>query len=149
MIFDSIENSGLYFGLGEKFQKALEFLKNTDFENLPLDKIEIDGDNVFALPQKYVTKNESEGKWESHRKFIDIQYVVSGSENIGFVFEDYLDELEPYNEERDVEFFSGDGDYVQINEGEFAVFFPDDAHKPGLKVSENEEVFKIVVKVKI
>jgi len=149
MIFDSIENAELYYGLGEKFKKAFEFLKKSDLADLPLEIIEIEGDNVFAIPQRYLTKNETDARWESHRKFIDIQYVVFGSENIGFVLEDYLDELEPYDEEKDVEFFSGDGDYVQVNEGEFAIFFPDDAHKPGLKVSANEEVYKIVIKIKV
>jgi len=134
MIFDSLENAEIYYGLGEKFQKAFEFLKTTDLENLPLEKIQIDGDDIFAIPQKYSTKEESEGKWEAHRKYIDIQYLVSGSENIGFVLVDYLEELEPYDDEKDVEFFSGEGDYVQIHDGEFVVFFPDDAHKPGLKV---------------
>lgn len=149
MIFDSIENAKLYYGIGERFAKAFEFLKNEDLENLPIEKIEIDGENIFALPQKYLTKNENEGKWESHRKYADIQYIVSGSENIGFVLEDYLEDLEAYDEEKDVEFFSGEGDYIQINDGEFAVFFPDDAHKPGLKVGEQEEIHKIVIKVKL
>lgn len=149
MIFDSIVNSERYYVLGDKFKKAFEFLKNTDLENLPQEVVEIEGDEIYALPQRYITKNESEARWESHRKYIDIQYVVFGSENIGFVLEDYLEELEPYNEEKDVEFFKGDGDYVQINEGEFAVFFPDDAHMPGLKVGGNEEVYKIVVKIKV
>lgn len=149
MIFDSIDNAELYSGLGEKFQKAFEFLKITDLEDLPLEKIQIDGDDIFAIPQKYSTKEESEGKWEAHRKYIDIQYLVSGSENIGFVLADYLEELEPYDEEKDVEFFSGEGDYVQIHEGEFAVFFPNDAHKPGLKIESTEEVFKVVIKIKV
>jgi YhcH/YjgK/YiaL family protein len=149
MIFDSLENAEIYYGLGEKFQKAFEFLKTTDLENLPLEKIQIDGDDIFAIPQKYSTKEESEGKWEAHRKYIDIQYLVSGSENIGFVLIDYLEELEPYDDEKDVEFFSGEGDYVQVHDGEFAVFFPDDAHKPGLKIESTEEVFKIVFKIKV
>ncbi len=149
MIFDSLENAEIYYGLGEKFQKAFEFLKTTDLENLPLEKIRIDGDDIFAIPQKYSTKEESEGKWEAHRKYIDIQYLVSGSENIGFVLVDYLEELEPYDDEKDVEFFSGEGDYVQVHDGEFAVFFPDDAHKPGLKIESTEEVFKIVFKIKV
>lgn len=149
MIFDSIENADLYYGLGRKFQKAFEFLKTTDFENLPLEKVQIDGDDIFAIPQKYSTKEESEGKWETHRKYIDLQYLVSGSENIGFVLADYLEELEPYDEEKDVEFLSGEGDYVQIHEGEFAVFSPNDAHKPGLKIESTEEVFKVVIKIKV
>lgn len=147
MIFDSIENAEIYYGLGEKFQKAFEFLKTADFDKLGTDKIEIDGENIFALPEKYITKNPEEGVWEAHRKYIDIQYMVDGTENIGYVLIDYLDELEDYNEVKDMELLKGEGDYMLINAGEFAVFFPDDAHMPGLKVEENEEVYKVIVKI--
>jgi len=149
MIFDSIENSETYYGLGEKFQKAFEFIKNTDFSEISDAKIEIDGDNIFALVQKYNTKNPKNAKWEAHRKYVDVQCMISGAENIGFVLSDYLDITEEYNDEKDVEFYDGLGDFVQLNEGEFAVFFPNDAHKPGLFIKESELVHKVVVKVRI
>jgi YhcH/YjgK/YiaL family protein len=149
MIFDSIENSETYYGLGEKFQKAFEFIKNTDFSEISDAKIEIDGDNIFALVQKYNTKNPKNAKWEAHRKYVDVQCMLSGAENIGFVLSDYLDITEEYNDENDVEFYDGLGDFVQLNEGEFAVFFPNDAHKPGLFIKESELVHKVVVKVRI
>ncbi|MCF8262500.1 MAG: YhcH/YjgK/YiaL family protein [Melioribacteraceae bacterium] len=149
MIFDSIENAEIYYGLGERFETAFEYLKNCDFNSLPLEKVEIDGENIFALPQKYITKNDDEARWESHRKYVDIQYMASGSENMGYVLEDYLDQTDEYDDARDVEFFDGEGDYLQLNGGEFVVFFPDDAHKPGLKIEEKEEVFKVVIKVRI
>jgi len=149
MIFDSIDNSETYYGLGEKFQKAFEYIKNTDFSKISDAKIEIDGDNIFALVQKYNTKNPKNAKWEAHRKYVDIQFMISGAENIGFVLSDYLDITEEYNEEKDVEFYDGLGDFVQLNEGEFAVFFPNDAHKPGLHIKESELVHKVVVKVRI
>lgn len=149
MIFDSIENAEKYYGLGEKIKIAFEFLKSTDFKSLKEEKIEIDGDNIFAMMQKYKTRNSEDAKWEAHRKYIDIQYMVSGAENMGFVLADYLDILEEYNDEEDVEFLKGLGDYVQVNEGEFVVFFPDDAHMPGLKIKENEMVHKVVIKIKV
>ena len=149
MIFDSIENAEMYYGLGEKFKVALEFLKSTDFKSLKEEKIEIDGENIFAKIEKYKTKNSEDATWEAHRKYIDIQYMVSGAENMGFVLADYLDIAEEYNEENDVEILKGLGDFVQVNEGEFAIFSPDDAHMPGLKIKENEMIHKVVVKIKI
>ena len=149
MVFDSIENAEMYYGLGEKFKKAFEFLKTTDFNTLTEDRIELDGKNIFAMVQKYKTRNSDDAKWEAHQKYIDIQYVVSGAENMGFVLADYLEIKEKYNEENDIEFLEGLGDYVQVNEGEFAIFFPDDAHMPGIKIKENEMVHKVVVKVKV
>jgi YhcH/YjgK/YiaL family protein len=149
MIFDSIENAELYFGLSEKIKLALEYIKKTDFSLIKEETVEIDGKNIFAMIQKYNTRNTEDAKWEAHRKYIDIQYMVEGAENMGFVLSDYLDIVEEYNEEKDVEFLEGLGDYVQVNEGEFVIFFPDDAHMPGIKIKENEMVQKVVIKVAI
>ena len=124
MIFDSINNSGIYYGLGEKFERALSFLKDTNFSEVESGRMDIDGDNIFALVQEYKTKDPDDGKWESHRKYIDIHYIISGSEDFGFVNFEYLEVLEPYNEENDVAFYEGDGDFLQLHEGEFVILFP-------------------------
>lgn len=149
MIFDAIENAEKYFGLGEKFKTAFNFLLSTEFDSQTDEKIEIDGEEIFALVQSYETRFQEDAKWEKHEKYIDIQYMISGSENIGFVLADYLEVTEDYNEESDIEFLEGDGDFLQLNDGEFAVFFPDDAHMPGLAVEAKEKVNKVVVKIKI
>ncbi len=149
MIFDAIENAEVYYGLGEKVKRAFEFIKSTDLKSLKDGKIEIDGDNIFAIAQKYKTKDSDDGIWEAHRKYVDIQYMISGAENMGFVLADYLEISDKYNEADDVEILKGLGDFVQVNEGEFVMFFPDDAHMPGLKIKENEEIRKVVVKIKI
>lgn len=149
MIFDSIENAELYYGLNSRIKTAFDFIKKTDFKTLEEERVEIDGDNIFAMIQKYKTRNTEDAKWEAHRKYIDIQFMISGAENMGFVLADYLDIIEEYKDDKDVEFLEGLGDYVQVNENEFVIFFPDDAHMPGLKIKENEMVHKVVIKVKI
>jgi len=149
MIFDAIENAKKYSGLGEKFKMAFNFLLTTEFDSATDPKIEIDGDNIFALVQTYETRSQEYARWEKHEKYVDIQYMVSGTENIGFVLSDYLEVLEDYNDETDVEFLEGDGDFLQLNSGEFVIFFPDDAHMPGLAVETKEKVYKVVVKIKI
>ena len=148
MIFDAIENAERYTGLGNKFKKAFNFLTTADFDSLQEGKTEIDGDEVFALVQKYNTKDLSQGKWENHQKYIDIQYIISGTENMGVVLADYLDIIEDYNEENDCEILDGDGDFLQVSEGEFVIFYPEDAHMPGLVVEKKEEVHKVVIKIK-
>ena len=149
MVYDSIQNAEIYFGLGERVQKALEFLRDTDFENMEPGKIEIDGDNIFAIVAKYETKPTEEGKWEAHRKYLDIQYMVKGIEDFGFVNIDFLDPNDDYNEEKDIEFFKGGGDYLQFSEDDFLILYPQDVHMPGLIAEEKEEVLKIIVKVLI
>ncbi len=149
MIFDSIENAEVYYGLGEKFKTAFKFLKTTDFSSVKGGRIEIDGENIFAIVDKYKTKNPEDATWEAHRKYIDIQYMISGAENMGFVKTCYLDIQKEYDKELDLELLEGLGDFVQVGEGEFVVFFPDDAHKPCLKIKENDEVHKVVIKIKV
>ena len=148
MIADSIENAHLYYGLGEKFQKALEFLKDADFAELAEGKYDIDGEEVFALVQKYDTIDPDDGKWEKHEKYIDIQYIAIGSEDFGFVNEEYLEPLGAYDEKNDVQWLDGEGDFIQLHDGEFMILFPHDAHMPKLSIEESSEVLKVVVKVK-
>lgn len=149
MIFDSIQNAGLYFKLGDKFEKALQFIVETDFTEVETGRIDIDGDNIFAIVQEYKTKEPEDGKWEAHRNYIDIQYVVSGSEDFGFVNFEYLDIIQPYDEEKDIIFYEGDGDFLQLHEDEFVILFPHEAHMPGLAIEDSEKVKKVVVKVAV
>ena len=71
MIFDSIENAEMYYGLNSRIKTAFEFIKKTNFETLNEERVEIDGDNIFAMIQKYKTRNSEDAKWEAHRKYID------------------------------------------------------------------------------
>lgn len=104
MIIDKIENAHLYKGLGNRIEKAFEYINNTDLKKITPGKYETDDENIFALINEYKTKLESEGKLEAHRKYIDVQYVISGEELIGYTPLGNQIILEPYKEENDVEF---------------------------------------------
>lgn len=147
MIYDTIENAHLYYKLGERIEKALKFIEETDFDSIEHGKIEIDGSNVIAHVQEYNTKNPDDGKWENHKNHIDIQYIHKGGEDFGFVNVDYLEPDTEYDAEGDVQFFKGDGDFLQIHDGEFFILFPQDAHMPGLTIEESEKVTKVLIKV--
>jgi YhcH/YjgK/YiaL family protein len=149
MIIDKLSNSHLYSSLGERINKAFEYLKQTDFSKMKLGKYEIDGDNIFALVNEYNTKDESEGKLEAHKKYIDVQFVAIGSELMGYAPLENQIVIDEYNQQNDIIFFSGEKSFTQVNEGMFAIFFPTDVHLPGIKVDEPEYVKKIVIKVKM
>lgn len=149
MVFDGIHNAEIYYGLGDGIKKALQFIKDTDFETMEAGKIEIDGENIYAILSKYNTKDPDDGKWEAHQKYVDVQYIVSGNEDFGFVNIDYLDEATEYDEENDVQFFEGEGDYIQLHEEEFVILYPHDVHMPCLSIEKSEEVLKVVVKVRV
>ena len=146
MICDKLENSHLY-KLGKRFDLAFEYLKNTDLTALEKGKYEISGIEVVVQVNEYQTKNQDQIKWEAHRHYADIQVLVSGSEKIGFANLDHMIEEEPYNPEKDVAFYRGTGDSVTVHPKYFVVFFPHDAHQPGIHNTQITMVKKIVVKV--
>ena len=84
MIIDKIENSNIYKNFGERITKAFDYIRSTDLKNLQQGKYEIEGKNIFAMISEYQTKPESEGKLEAHKKYIDVQYVISGEERMGY-----------------------------------------------------------------
>ena len=148
MIIDKIENAHIYKIIGERIRKSFEYIKSTDLKTLPTGKYEIDGDNIFALVSEYKTKPESEGKLEAHRKYIDVQYVISGEELMGFAPFGKQQILEPYKEENDIVFFTGDKSFTKVSEGMFAIFFPEDVHMPGISTGKISDVKKLVIKVR-
>lgn len=135
----------------EKWDKAFRFLKDNDLSKLELRRYDIDDDIVYAPVSEYTTKNEEDARYEAHQKYIDIQYVISGREQIGVApLSQKEDTLEPYNAENDIEFFTLTGGENRLaSPNRFFIFFPDDAHRPGLKDSVTSQVKKIVVKVKV
>jgi len=149
MIIDKLSNSNLYSGLGERINKAFAYLKETDFSKMELGKYEIDGENIYALVNEYNTKDESEGKLEAHKKYIDVQFVAKGSELMGFAPLENQTVIDPYNDQNDITFLNGEKSFTQVNEGMFAIFFPTDVHLPGIKVNEKSYVKKVVIKVKV
>jgi YhcH/YjgK/YiaL family protein len=140
-----------YFKNKERWDKAFNFLKSNDISGLELKRYDIDGNNLYAPVSEYLTKNEEDARYEAHRKYIDIQYVVSGKELIGVApMSQKKDVLEPYDATKDIEFLTvAQGENHLATPDRFFIFFPEDAHRPGLKDGENLPVRKVVVKVKI
>jgi len=149
MIIDSLENIELYKGLGTRINYALEYLKSTNFEKLDNGKYEIDGKDVYAAVSRYKSKPKEEGKWEVHKNYIDVQFIGAGTELIGYSFLKNMKEKTEYNPDKDVQFFDGEGQFAKAEKDTFVILFPSDAHMPGIKVNEPENVIKVVVKVKI
>ncbi|SET76974.1 YhcH/YjgK/YiaL family protein [Lacrimispora sphenoides] len=152
MIFDSAKNLDFYRGLGVdgRYEKAVDFLKNTDLVSLAPGKYEIDGKNVFANVTEYTTVPWEEAKYEAHHNYTDIQYVISGSETMTYARIDELNEKVPYNEEKDVVFYDNEnpGLKVVVKAGEYMIFNPWDGHKPKAAAGEPALIKKVIVKIK-
>lgn len=110
------------------------------------------GDGMFALEQAYTAKPRTEGRWESHRVYIDVQVIVSGDEIMEVTEVSRLKIAEDLTPEKDVLFFEpyGEGSVLRMRAGELAVFYPADAHRPSLASGEPASlVRKTVVKVPV
>ena len=137
-----------YFKNQERWDLAFQFLKTADLKELPLGKKELDGQRLFVSIDEYTTKDKSETRYESHKKYIDIQYIIDGEELIGLTTPDKVEVTEPYNDEKDITFYAFEGgDDIKVTPGNFVVFFPDDVHRPVMKATANSKVRKIVVKI--
>jgi YhcH/YjgK/YiaL family protein len=148
MIFDKIENSAIYENISPFIKKAFEYLKQTDFSKLENGKHVVDGDNLFAILQEYDTKNDADAKLEAHRKYIDVQYIISGEELIGVRPLINQAPCKEYDDENDYALYDDTCSFVKISPGQFAVLFPQDWHKPGIKVDKSIKVKKVVMKVR-
>ena len=150
MILDKIENIGLYKGIGPGIKKAVSYIENTDLSVLVLGNHAIDGDDIFVIVQEYETKDIAEGKMEAHKKYIDIQCVLQGTELFGF---DTLNNQTPtmeYSDERDVMFFGNNyASLLKVNAGSFVIFYPWDIHMPGIKAEKKMHIRKAVFKIRV
>lgn len=146
MILDSVENFQNYAEINRHFKTVYDFLKNTDLSSLSDGRHEI-SDGIFAISNRYNTINESDTFIECHRKYIDIQIMVKGSERMGICNRDLCRKFE-YIDAEDYQKLEGILDFITVREGFFTVFFPHDGHMPQLMLNKkSEQVVKIVVKV--
>jgi len=134
MILDQIDNARLYLGLNTRFAKAFEILKDKTLAQKEDGKYPVDGDKLYYTIQRYTTKPLSEGKLETHRKYIDIQFLLSGVELLGYAPLKGLTVSEEYNPQKDIAFFQTPDEItkVKLEPGLFCILFPDDAHLPAL-----------------
>ena len=149
MLYDSLKHIEFYKGIHPGVYRALEILRDTDFSQLEDKRYEVDGDNLFFFLQSYETKPDNDTP-EAHRKYIDIQFLVSGREKMGVApLEDMSDEVEA-RPDGDIWFYRGPMDYITLTAGDrFAVLWPGDAHAPSIAVDSPAPCRKCVVKVKV
>ncbi|MGL5938314.1 MAG: YhcH/YjgK/YiaL family protein [Phocaeicola sp.] len=145
MIVDTLENLKRYRSINPLFTQAIDFLMSTDLASYDQGKIELEADKLFAIFAEMEPKKQEDAKLETHNKFIDIQIPLSGVEYMGYTPRALLKE-ESYDEERDITFYPGLADnYIAVKPGMFILFFPEDAHAPGITP---DGVRKVIIKIK-
>ena len=149
MIIDNIKNLEKYEKVHEQIKNVINFLENFDKNNFKPGRIDIN-ENLFASCQSYKTLKAEEKEFEVHEEYIDLQYIVTSSERMDFATKDSYGK--PYKIDEDGDFFLTNDikNYSKLflNEGDFAIFFPGEFHKPGCSLDNDRQVQKIVFKIK-
>ena len=120
MIFGRKEDLNLYRGISKNLAKGIDFLLNFDTSK-PEGKYEIDGDKVYALVTSGKTKLAEEPIFEAHRKYIDLQYILSGEEDTGYAPVSDCIVTGPYDENGDYLLIKGEGSEVRTTAGNFYI----------------------------
>lgn len=146
MILDQLQNAGLYRMLQSRMAAGFEFLSRADLSSLSTGRHEVDGDEVFALLSDDEGKGEQSAMIEFHRRYFDIQYVVRGTDRIGWLPISRCQRVkQEYDPESDLGFyFDRPSSWFSVPAGSFTVFFPGDGHAP---LAGTGAVRKVVVKV--
>lgn len=146
MIVDNLEQIFQYASLLPNIKKGMQAINN--FKSYEVGRYEFEGG--FFMVQKGTTKKIEDGTFEAHRKYIDVQIVVEGAEEVAWHYLKDLEECIPYNAEKDSARYKGTYDHVmKITAGMFYAAFPQDGHQP---VSHTQEPFtftKIVMKLPV
>ncbi len=145
MIIDSIRNRGLYAGIAPEIKLALDYCAKM-YEEGFRETDDAIAENVTMKCHPLTTRPMSACTWEAHHRAIDIHFVVSGREKIGYA--DMKNLTVTRNEpENDVMLLEGEGDFLTLEAGYFMLTFPEDAHAPSMAVGEPETYNKIVAKI--
>ena len=147
MIIDYLDNAERYFCINKNFKTVFDYLKNNDLKKMACGSYELDGKNLYFNLQEGETKQTQ--KLEAHKKYIDIQVVITGEEYMGYTNINNTTVTEEYNTDKDVMFLNGSVDKVKADEKTFVIFYPEDAHMPSLSVKEDKLVKKAIFKILI
>ena len=148
MILDVLENAHRYLALNKGFSRAFDFLLRSDLKELPVGKYEIDADRVYAIVYKELGREKEDALLETHEKYIDIQLVMAGTDDMGWKSKSLCKQpTGRYDQKTDEQLFADESDaWLSANSGAFAIFFPEDAHMP---LISSGQIHKVVVKVAV
>ena len=148
MIISSVSNADHYAALHPLFPRAFEYIRQTDLFALALGRYPIVGEELFVIVENVAGRSREESKLECHRKYIDIQFVLEGVDEMGWKpLSDCSKPVADYIAERDIQFFcDAPVNWIATLPGVFCIFFPEDAHAPLVSTGNIRKlIFKIAV----
>ena len=145
-----LSNAHLHFNIHPLFKTAFDWLAKNANASLAEGKSKIDGTDISFNCQRYDTHPFDFRKFETHDKFIDIQYIISGAETIFLGNPATMETAVEYDPATDIRFLAGRGSPVSLSAGEFMLIWPHEAHAPGCDPSDTPSaVHKIIVKIPV
>jgi biofilm protein TabA len=148
MIFSTLSQADRYAKLHPLFPRAFEYIRNTDLNTLATGIHPIIDKQLFVIVEEAQGRTREAAKLECHRRYIDIQLVLEGTDEMGWKpLDDCLNPIDDYSEERDIQFFEDAADsWISTPANTFCIFFPDDAHAPLVSTGKIRKcIFKIAV----
>ena len=149
MILDAIENAANYLHLGEGIAKALTYIQDNDLACVQPGRYELDNDRLVMIVFDYKNTNTNDYKLEGHRRYIDLQYWVAGSEIMGHDILKSQPVLVPYNEKADYAFYQCTASMARLAAGMFVIYYPTDLHTAIADPQSETNVKKIVFKIEV
>jgi len=148
MILSALSQSDRYAALHPLFQRAFEYIRDTDLYALAPGRYPIVGDDLIAIVERVPGKVREQARLECHRRYIDIQLVLGGIDEMGWKpLAECLNPVSDYSGEKDIQFFhDAPASWVATPPDHFCIFFPDDAHAP---LVSRDEVHKVIFKVAV
>ncbi|MBR6759976.1 MAG: YhcH/YjgK/YiaL family protein [Alistipes sp.] len=148
MILDSLKNKEQYVSLHPRFKQVFDYIDTHDLAAMELGRHDVDGDNIFVMVQELELRPLEQARLELHRKYIDIQLVLRGDEEV-FGWSEKKDCLKPeteFDEAKDIQLFVDTPQcFYTVREGQFSVLYPEDGHAPMLgKGKVKKCIFKIL-----
>jgi len=148
LILDRLTEAERYYGTHPGFAAAFQYLRMTDFSRLPTGRNEVDGDRMFVVINRQPGRGRDGAKFESHRRYIDIQLTLGGTDEMAWRPLDQCSQpTAPFDEQKDIVFYQDPAEtWLTVHPGTFAVFFPQDVHAP---LGGTGDLFKAVMKVAV
>ena len=146
---DYVEFAKQYHKNQAMWDKAFAYIRNTKLEDVPIGQYPIDGENVFAKITGGPNKDLEKTGWESHKQYIDLHLMITGKEKIGMALTTTASMTDPYSETSDMAHYKADGTFYTADSNTLLIFFPINAHRPGIRLDGYDTVKKLVIKVRV
>ena len=149
MVFGNIRDEKEYLWLEEDVKKCFEYARNNDLLNFETGCHKIDGDDLFVNVVEYETTTAENRFWEAHREYLDLHLMLRGTERIDVNFIDNMEQKEYVPKDDFLPLFGEPNSCAVLEEGDFLLVYPKDAHRTAVQVKEPAKLKKAIFKIKI